>query len=294
MRRRRPDRRGRRRDRGHAVGLKVGLKTRWAAGSAGASSIGRPSARHFGRPPSRTNDVGAPMIRNVHHTRGAEKSRARPRRRRSSASRRCRARRPPRRRPPASAACAAAGLDGVGDARRYRRRRRREYALRHIRGAASRPVLGRCQLPSMMTTSGSSRWSASQSVETNQRESVGHAFLREADADAAVLAALALHLADDQRADLAGGADMGAAAGLQVDVADAHQPHPAGAHRRLDLHRLDEVGIGEQFLVADPLVGDRMVGGDQRIEPLLDLLLGGTSPSMSKSSRPSSARSGRR
>jgi len=37
-------------------------------------SSGRPSARHFGPPPSRMRMSGAPMVRNSHQTRGAENS----------------------------------------------------------------------------------------------------------------------------------------------------------------------------------------------------------------------------
>src|SRR5262245_33166487 len=102
------------------------------------------------------------------------------------------------------------------------------YSLR-----ASR-VPGRCQLPSTMPTLGSWRCAASHSVETNQRVrsfAIVSAGFGEADADAAVLLALRFHLADRQTSNLGSGTDVGAAAGLEVDVADAHQTDAAAAHR---------------------------------------------------------------
>ena len=61
-------------------------------------SIGRPSAFHFGKPPSRMKTSRTPNTRNVHHTRGAA-NRPAPSRPRPSSRRRCRARASPRRKP---------------------------------------------------------------------------------------------------------------------------------------------------------------------------------------------------
>ena len=55
---------------------------------------------------------------------------------------------------------------------------------------------------------------------------------------------------------------MGAAAGLQVEPRDLDQPHPAGAHRRLHRHGLDQAGVGLELGVGDPAAGHGGVGGD--------------------------------
>ena len=68
-------------------------------------------------------------------------------------------------------------------------------------------------------------------------------------------------------------AHMGAAAGLQVEVGDFDQPHPAGAHRRLHRHGLDQAGIGGELVVADPAAGDGRVGRDHLVHSCGDRVL---------------------
>src|SRR6185312_10336323 len=72
--------------------------------------------------------------------------------------------------------------------------------------------------------------------------------------DAAVLGAFFLDLAELQRADFGGVGDVGAAAGLEVDLADADQADATLAGGRLHLHGLDEAGVGGHFGVGDPLL----------------------------------------
>src|ERR1700733_10416495 len=66
----------------------------------------------------------------------------------------------------------------------------------------------------------------------------------ERDPHPAVLLALLLDLRHPHRADLAGGAHMRAAAGLQVEARALDQAHPAGAHRWGPPHGLVHVGVG--------------------------------------------------
>src|ERR1700741_638236 len=90
---------------------------------------------------------------------------------------------------------------------------------------------------------------------------------------AAVLLSLVLDLGHRDRADLAGVADMRAAAGLQVDTRDfddAYLPHPA---RRFDRHRADELGLGGELFVGDPPRPDRMRLCNQRVEAAREQLL---------------------
>ena len=54
-------------------GFMLALKVRFGRFTSPAS-VGRPSCFQAGRPPSRMNTLRAPKIRNVHHTRGAEKN----------------------------------------------------------------------------------------------------------------------------------------------------------------------------------------------------------------------------
>ena len=56
------------------------------------------------------------------------------------------------------------------------------------------------------------------------------------------------------------------AAGRRAALADDDEAHPAGAARRLHRHGADQAGIGRELRVGDPALGDRMVGGDQRVE----------------------------
>ena len=91
--------------------------------------------------------------------------------------------------------------------------------------------------------------------------------------DESVLPALVLDLRHHHRADLGGAADMGAAAGLEVDPGDLHQAHAAHAARRLDRHRAHELGFDGELLVGDPARPDRVTLGDQRVEPARDLFL---------------------
>src|SRR5690606_27913738 len=81
-----------------------------------------------------------------------------------------------------------------------------------------------------------------------------------------VLLTFILDLAESERADLAGIAHMRPAAGLQVDITDTDQPHAALAHRRLDVHGLDQLRIGRHFCVANPLMLHRMMARRHGIE----------------------------
>src|ERR1700741_2634159 len=97
--------------------------------------------------------------------------------------------------------------------------------------------------------------------------------LRESKDHAAVLLALVLDCGYRARSDLAGAADMRAAAGLEIDTRDfdeAHLPHPA---RRLDRHRPHEPGLGGELRVGDPPRPDRMRFRDQRVEAARERLL---------------------
>ena len=71
----------------------------------------------------------------------------------------------------------------------------------------------------------------------------------------AVLAALLLDAADPDPADFAAARDVGAAAGLQVDLAvplaDAHQPHQPLPQRRHHRHGFHQTRIGQQPGVAE-------------------------------------------
>ena len=68
---------------------------------------------------------------------------------------------------------------------------------------------------------------------------------------------------------------MSAAAGLEVDVADAHEAEAAGAARGLDRQGADQFGIGVEDALVDPLAGNRVVGSDQCGEAGLECFLGG-------------------
>lgn len=54
-------------------------------------------------------------------------------------------------------------------------------------------------------------------------------------------------------------------------TSDPHQPHPAHAHRWLDVHRLDQPGIGRELLIGDPLGGHRQVARHEVVQLRLDL-----------------------
>src|SRR5215216_5797362 len=92
--------------------------------------------------------------------------------------------------------------------------------------------------------------------------------LDQRDPHAAVLLALLLDIGDGDAADLAGAADMRAAAGLEVDALDLDEAHAAGAARRLHRHGLDEGGVGVELRVGDPTLADRRVAFDERVELL--------------------------
>ena len=129
------------------------------------SSSGRPSARHFGRPPSSTATSVLPKSRKVHQTRGAlnmpsavvdddpvavaDAHRAHPARRTSRPAAPC-----------------AAGSTGRRRSRRCRRSGRRGCARPRTRRGRRGPAAGMCQLASRMRRSGALRCAASQSVET--------------------------------------------------------------------------------------------------------------------------------
>src|SRR3954447_9416793 len=92
--------------------------------------------------------------------------------------------------------------------------------------------------------------------------------LGQRDPHPAVLLALLLDVGDGDAANLAGAADMGAAAGLEVDALDLDEAHAAGAARRLHRHGLDERRVGVELLVVDPALGDGRGAGDERVELL--------------------------
>ena len=54
------------------VARRSGRKAAGATGAAGPDSTGRPSARHFGRPPSSTTTRSWPNTRIIHQARAAE------------------------------------------------------------------------------------------------------------------------------------------------------------------------------------------------------------------------------
>src|SRR5918992_5442186 len=93
------------------------------------------------------------------------------------------------------------------------------------------------------------------------------ALLRERDVDPAVLAALVLDLAHVERADLAGRADVGAAAGLQVEALDLHQAQASAGGRRADRHGAHQPRPQLELPGIDPEVADRPVEGDPLSEP---------------------------
>ena len=99
------------------------------------------------------------------------------------------------------------------------------------------------------------------------------ASLVEQDVDAAVAPAFFLDLADTHHADFGRGPQVCTTAGLQVHPFDFQQPYPAGAFRRLNGHRPYQLGLGLEFLVADPAAADRVVGRYQRPQFLRNLLL---------------------
>ena len=72
-------------------------------------------------------------------------------------------------------------------------------------------------------------------------------------------------------------------------VADAHQPDPPGAARRLHREGADQAGILVQLRLADPALADRMVGGDQRVQPPRSAIPWSAALRRSKSSRERSA-----
>src|ERR1700722_9489599 len=90
---------------------------------------------------------------------------------------------------------------------------------------------------------------------------------------AAVLLSLILDLGHRARADLAGAADMRAAAGLQIDTRDFNQAHLAHPAWRLDRHRADELGLGSGLRIGDPPRPDRVRLCNQRVEPAREHLL---------------------
>src|SRR5690606_25516539 len=84
----------------------------------------------------------------------------------------------------------------------------------------------------------------------------------EPDAEAPVLPALLLDLADMDLADLAGPSNMCASAGLAVNggvFADAHQPDAPRSARRPDILGFDQARVGRQFVIRDPANEDRVV-----------------------------------
>src|SRR6476619_8522762 len=171
--------------------------------------------------------------------------------------------------------------------------------------SGSRFIAGRYQEASTTTMSGAFRRSASHSVETRglgiviplkssrkprsgypgstapaagvgpgsslrsgRDDPLRRRGLDQRDPHAEVLLALLLDVGDGDEADLAGAAEMGAAAGLEVDALDLDEAHAAGAARRLHRHGLDEGRIGVELRVGDPALADGCVAGDERVELL--------------------------
>ena len=94
-------------------------------------------------------------------------------------------------------------------------------------------------------------------------------------------------LVDRDRADLAGAADMRAAAGLQIDAGDFDEAHAPDARRRLDRHRAHQLGLGGELVVGDP--ARRRPRGGSAISALSRpaiVSLSRPTPGTSKSSRP--------
>src|SRR5262245_56264735 len=168
---------------------------------------------------------------------------------------------------------------------------------------ASRLVVGKCIEPSRITRSGASRCEASQSVSTSHLSaalampfsSPTYGFraasgapalaapgpllrgtgrspprrLREGHADAPVQLTLLFDLTDHDAANFCGRSHMRAAARLQINravLANSDEPHLATAHRGLHRHCAHELWICFKLGVADPALGDGMVGPDQRVE----------------------------
>src|SRR5215211_3871625 len=154
--------------------------------------------------------------------------------------------------------------------------------------SGSRFIAGRYQEASTTTMSGAFRRSASHSVETRgfgiviplkssrkprsgypgsiapaagggsgsslrsgRDDPLRRRGLDQRDPHAAVLLALLLDIGDGDAADLAGAADMRAAAGLEVDALD-----------------LDEGGVRVELRVGDPALADGRVASDERVELL--------------------------
>src|SRR5437764_13578155 len=107
-------------------------------------------------------------------------------------------------------------------------------------------------------TLASSRCWLSQSVETSQWLASFSSGIRcskelhKRNPHAAVLLAFFLDRGHADRADLAGAANMRAAAGLQVEADDLDQPHLAGPDRRLHRHGFDEARVGLKLRIGDP------------------------------------------
>src|SRR5262245_15745945 len=167
---------------------------------------------------------------------------------------------------------------------------------------ASRLVVGKCIEPSRITRSGASRCEASQSVSTSHLSaalampfpllpagsgrhpaplplprrarasadgSIASRRLRKGHADAPVQLTLLFDLTDHDAANFCGRSNMRAAARLQVNraiLANSDEPHLATAHRGLHRHCAHELWICFKLGVADPALGDGMVGPDQRVE----------------------------
>lgn len=88
----------------------------------------------------------------------------------------------------------------------------------------------------------------------------------EADLDPFVAFPLAANAQHLHPADLGEVADVGAAAGLEIDAGNPQQPHPTGAARRLHAQGFDPLGLGVQFGVGDPGGFGRHIAFEQGVQ----------------------------
>src|SRR5574337_1739557 len=138
-----------------------------------------------------------------------------------------------------------------------------------------RPVGGRCQEASITPISGLPSSAASSAVEQKLREGIAglqrSLGLGQRDSHAPVQSAFLLDLCDGHKADLACPRNVGSATRLQIETLDLDQADPAGPHRGLDRHRLDETRIGLKLLVGNPVEADLCVARDELVQAPLDV-----------------------
>ena len=93
---------------------------------------------------------------------------------------------------------------------------------------------------------------ASRAAEEARPRAASNIRSGEADLDPLVAFALAANAQHLHPTDLGEVADVGAAAGLEVDAGNPQQAHPTRAARRLHAQGFDPLGLGVQFRVGDP------------------------------------------